>query len=154
MYTVPLHLKLIPREILSGKKKKKKAMRETNASDSYRTDWSFIVKPFFHGFVFVFVISLSSGSSNGAPRHQPREASQFSPPWPLSLLSSSPRLRLPSGTYYEWGFEILKCNFPSNFLIDQTVFQGGDEQTRHDTDHIELFRYSLSPSYTHIFMYT
>ena len=161
MYTVPLHLKLNPTRDSIREKKKRKAMRETNAVvwAKYKCAVTVIEltgpSSWSH-----FSMASSSSSSSLSPPGVPMELHVTNREKLLSSLRHdlSHSSRPLHGFVFlqvltKWGFEILKCNFPSNFLIDQTVFQGGDEQTRHDTDHIELFRYSLFPSYTHVYVY-
>ena len=89
-----------------------------------------------HGFV-----SAASEGVDGASRQKPREAPRISSSTPFRLFESSPRLRSSSGLSLS-AFIFLPFLIFLNNLHPISLAQGGEEQTRYDTDHLDLFRYS------------
>jgi len=82
----------------------------------------------------------SSEGVDGASRQKPREASHISSSTPFRFFSSSPRLRSSPGLSLS-AFIFLPFLIFLNNIYPISFAQGGEEQTRYDTDHLELFRY-------------
>ena len=92
-----------------------------------------------HGAAVGALRPIPSLDSHGALRPEPRQARPGSPREPCRFLSPYPWFRSPSGIIHPGSLP--SSSILSVFHLNFLSFQGGEEQTRYCTDHIELFRY-------------